>query len=89
MLRSRIAERGSCDGLQVLLGTVAQEEDLQMECPGVHLAVEIRKVGIVGDGLVAAAPAQSLADPFGERCLAGADIACHKDKMLCHGDSAG
>ena len=33
---------------KVLLGPVAEEENLQMKRPGAHIGVEIRKIGVVG-----------------------------------------
>ncbi len=71
--------------LQVLVGAVPQEEDLQVERPVLHAGVEIGQVGVVGDGFIGSAPTHALSDALGERSLAGTDVACDEDEFLGHG----
>ena len=68
----------------MLLCPVAQEEDLQVESPGPHVGVEIRKVRVIADRLVGRGPTELLAQALGERRLACADVACHEDEAFGH-----
>ena len=87
MLRSRMADRGVFERLKVLLGAVAEKEHLEVKGPAVHVCIEIRKVGIVCHRLVSASPTKALADPFGKRCFACANIARHQHKVFRHDNS--
>src|SRR5689334_612094 len=75
---------GIAGGFKILICAVAEEKDLQMEGPGMHIRVKIGKIGVVHHRLVTGTPAQPRPDPFCEGCFPRADVTCHKNKMLCH-----
>lgn len=72
---------------QMLLRAMTQEEHLQVERPLTHVGVEVCQIGIVGDGLETAHPAQTAAQTFSKRRLAHTDIACNQNKSFRHGET--
>jgi hypothetical protein len=52
--------------VKILLGTVTQEEDLQVKRPGAHVVVKISQVGVICHRLESSLPAQARPQPFGE-----------------------
>ena len=69
---------------QVLVGAVAEEVDLQVEGPGLHILVEIGQVGVVDHRFEGCAPAEALADAFGQGGFTGSNIAGHQDQTFSH-----
>jgi len=68
----------------MLRSAMAEEKYLQVERPLSHIGVKIGQVGIVGHGLEAGVPAQSSAQPLGQRGFARADVARDEHESFRH-----
>ncbi len=68
----------------MLLSTMSQKENLQVEGPLGHVGVEICQVWIIHDRLEGCLPPEPLAELLRERSFPCADVACHQNEMVCH-----